>query len=386
MADIKELADMNDEEFMENADKIEPEEESNEDSQNSSEEENAAPANEEETEDNAEVDNSGSSSGSNNEVSEADSEATSQEESSEDKASESSSEEQAAPVMSAEDYEQFYKQVMMPIKANGKLIKLNSANDVISLIQQGANYTKKMQSIAPYRKQLKMLEDNELLDNDKIRFLIDVAKHDKDAIRKLLSEAKIDASDLSYDDETDEEGNPKPVQYYPKTPNVSDQEVAWSEAWKELLEQEKLDNVNTHDIIINMDSASQKQVYENPQILGLMHMTQACGAYDKIVNEMDRLKTLGYIQENAPFLSTFVEVKNLMLQHGLLNDEVAKLNGGTLPQELARRAYPPKKNTVADDKRVKAAAPSRSTGKRTKPFLNPLNMSDEEFLKRYDEI
>ena len=40
----------------------------------------------------------------------------------------------------------------------------------------------------------------------------------------------------------DDEGNPKPVQYYPKTPNVSDQEVAWSEAWKELLEQEKLDN------------------------------------------------------------------------------------------------------------------------------------------------
>ena len=381
MADIDELANMTDEEFEKIADIEEPED-------NNPSDDNPQDDNTPDDDDTKDEDNEPSNSGSNDDST--GNEPTSTEPDDANKADESpkqDEQDQIPALENAEQYEQFYKQVMAPIKANGKLIKLNSANDVISLIQQGANYTKKMQSIAPYRKQLKMLEDNELLDNDKLRFLIDVAKHDKDAIKKLLSEAKIDASELSYDEELDDEGNPKPVQYYPKTPNVSDQEVAWSEAWKELLEQEKLDNVDTHSVIMNMDSISQKQVYENPQILGLMHMTQACGAYDKIVAEMDRLKTLGYIKNEAPFLSTFIEVKNLMLQHGLLNDEVAKLNGGSIPnQAIAKGPAPSKKTTVANDKKAKAAAPSRSTGKSTKPFLNPLNMSDEEFLKHYDEI
>lgn len=380
MADIEELANMTDEEFEKIADIEEPED--NNPSDDNPQDDNTP------DDDTKDEDNEPSDSGSENDST--DNEPTSTEPDDANKADESSKQDEQVQIPAlenAEQYEQFYKQVMAPIKANGKLIKLNSANDVISLIQQGANYTKKMQSIAPYRKQLKMLEDNELLDNDKLRFLIDVAKHDKDAIKKLLSEAKIDASELSYEEELDDEGNPKPVQYYPKTPNVSDQEVAWSEAWKELLEQEKLDNVDTHSVIMNMDSISQKQVYENPQILGLMHMTQACGAYDKIVAEMDRLKTLGYIKNEAPFLSTFIEVKNLMLQHGLLNDEVAKLNGSSIPnQAIAKGPAPSKKTTVANDKKAKAAAPSRSTGKSMKPFLNPLNMSDEEFLKHYDEI
>ena len=380
MADIEELANMTDEEFEKIADIEEPED--NNPSDDNPQDDNTP------DDDTKDEDNEPSDSGSDDNST--DNEPTSTEPDNANKADESPKQDEQVQIPAlenAEQYEQFYKQVMAPIKANGKLIKLNSANDVISLIQQGANYTKKMQSIAPYRKQLKMLEDNELLDNDKLRFLIDVAKHDKDAIKKLLSEAKIDATELSYEEELDDEGNPKPVQYYPKTPNVSDQEVAWSEAWKELLEQEKLDNVDTHSVIMNMDSISQKQVYENPQILGLMHMTQTCGAYDKIVAEMDRLKTLGYIKDEAPFLSTFIEVKNLMLQHGLLNDEVAKLNGGSIPnQAIAKGPAPSKKTTVANDKKAKAAAPSRSTGKSTKPFLNPLNMSDEEFLKHYDEI
>lgn len=381
MADMNELVNMSDEEFEQYLNSDEPEEKEEEKTSDPEpqEEESAEP--EPEPEEKEEP----SSTGSEDENEPAPSE---EEKTDDSKEPESQETVQIPALENAEQYEQFYKQVMAPIKANGKLIKLNSANDVISLIQQGANYTKKMQSIAPYRKQLKLLEDNELLDDEKLRFLIDVAKHDKDAIRKLLSDAKIDASELSNDEELDDEGNPKPVQYYPKTPIVSDQEVAWSEAWKELLEQEKLDNVDTHSVIMNMDSISQKQVYENPQILGLMHMTQACGAYDKIVAEMDRLKTLGYIKDNAPFLSTFIEVKNLMLQHGLLNEEVRKLNGGNLPQEVGRGPVSSiKKNTtVANDKKAKAAAPSRSTGKSTKPFLNPLNMSDEEFLKHYDEI
>ncbi len=392
MADINELAAMTDEEFMKHSDEEEETETSNDQETNNDTDQDKTDdpdaSNQDETTDTS----SGSEDSTETTSSRTTGSGTADESNtgtdSKQGESDNEGEKDTTPALdNPQQYEEFYKKIMAPIKANGKNIKLNSAEDVISLIQQGANYTKKMQSIAPYRKHLKLLEDNDLLDGDKIRFLIDISKHDKDAIKKLLSEAKIDASELSYDDEVDEEGNPKPITYYPKTPNVSDQEVQWSEAWKELLEVEQSDNIDTHSIIMNMDSTSQKQIYENPQILMLMHQTQQCGAYDKIINEMERLKILGYIKENSPFLTTFVNVKDMMLQHGLLDEEVHKLaqqNGIPQTQSFVRNNT--KKKTVTNDAKAKAAAPSRSTGKSTKPFLNPLNMSDEEFMKHYDEI
>ena len=396
MTDINELAALTDEEFMKLSEKEDEDEQTSSDQDQEGDDQNGNnPKSESETNDDSsthevstessEKEISGEDSNSGSDKSETGTESGGTE--SDKGAEESNINDDSTPLLeNPQQYEEFYKKIMAPIKANGKNIKLKTAEDVISLIQQGANYTKKMQSIAPYRKQLKLLEDNDLLDNDKIRFLIDISKHDKDAIKKLLSEAKIDTSELSYDDEVDEEGNPKPVTYYPKTPNVTDQEVQWSEAWKELLEVEQLDNIDTHSIIMNMDGVSQKQIYENPQILMLMHQTQQCGAYDKIINEMERLKVLGYIKENSPFLTTFVDVKNMMLQHGMLDEEVKKLaqQNAPSPQTFVRNTK--KTNTVTNNAKAKAAAPSRSSGKSTKPFLNPLTMSDEEFMKHYDEI
>lgn len=63
------------------------------------------------------------------------------------------------------DYKSFYNTVMAPFKANGKEIKLQNAQEAIQLMQQGANYTRKMQSIAPYRKLISTLEDNGLITN-----------------------------------------------------------------------------------------------------------------------------------------------------------------------------------------------------------------------------
>ena len=391
MADITELAAMTDEEFLKHSDEEEETETSNDQETNNETDQDKTDdtdaSNQDETkdtssgsEDSTETTSSGTTGSGTADESNTGTDSKQGE-------SDNEGEKDTTPALdNPQQYEEFYKKIMAPIKANGKSIKLNTAEDVISLIQQGANYTKKMQSIAPYRKHLKLLEDNDLLDGDKLRFLIDISKHDKDAIKKLLSEAKIDASELSYDDEVDDEGNPKPITYYPKTPNVSDQEVQWSEAWKELLEIEQNDNIDTHSVIMNMDSISQKQVYENPQILMLMHQTQQCGAYDKIINEMERLKVLGYIKENSPFLSTFVSVKDMMLQHGMLDEELKKLTQQTAPQTQTFVRNTAKKKTVSNDAKAKAAAPSRSTGKSTKPFLNPLTMSDEEFMKHYDEI
>ena len=62
-----------------------------------------------------------------------------------------------------------YNKIMAPFKANGKMIELRSPEEAVSLMQMGANYTRKMQELQPHRKTLLMLQDNNLLDAEKLR-------------------------------------------------------------------------------------------------------------------------------------------------------------------------------------------------------------------------
>ena len=80
------------------------------------------------------------------------------------------------------DHKAFYEMVTKPIKANGKTVEIRTPEEAIKLMQMGANYTRKMQDIAPHRKVIMMLEDNGLLDTDKLSFLIDLEKMNPDAI------------------------------------------------------------------------------------------------------------------------------------------------------------------------------------------------------------
>lgn len=52
-------------------------------------------------------------------------------------------------------------------------MQVNSVDEAIQLMQMGANYTRKMQELQPHRKTLLMLENNGLLDEGKLSFLID---------------------------------------------------------------------------------------------------------------------------------------------------------------------------------------------------------------------
>ena len=61
-------------------------------------------------------------------------------------------------VTQSTDYKAFHDKMMAPFVANGKTIQLQSVDEAIQLMQMGANYTRKMQSIAPHRKVLMMLE------------------------------------------------------------------------------------------------------------------------------------------------------------------------------------------------------------------------------------
>ena len=82
-------------------------------------------------------------------------------------------------------------------------------------MQMGANYNKKMAALKPNLKLLKLLENNGLLSEEKLSFLIDLDKKNPDAITKLVKDSGLDPleMDVSKSD------------YKPNTYTVHDREV-----------------------------------------------------------------------------------------------------------------------------------------------------------------
>src|SRR5215207_849386 len=76
----------------------------------------------------------------------------------------------------------FMAEVLKPFKANGREMSVTSPEEVRTLMQQGANYNKKMQGLKPHLALVKQLEQNNLLSDEKIGFLIDLSKKNPEAM------------------------------------------------------------------------------------------------------------------------------------------------------------------------------------------------------------
>lgn len=258
------------------------------------------------------------------------------------------------------DYKEFYENIMKPFKANGKTVELKDPKDVVQLMQMGANFTRKMQDIAPHRKLLAALENNGLLDQEKLNLLIDVNNKNPEAIAQLLKQSKIDPLDIDVDTETE---------YKPKSYDVSDQEIALREV---------LDNLNSTDtgqstlnhIVKDWDSTSKEFVYNEPEALTLIHEQRENGIYENIANEIDRRKVLGQIPQNMPFIEAYKTVGD-----ELYAQPAPQKQAQPQVQPLERRAF---KQESVNSNKAKAAGHTRTTTK-GKAVVDITNMSDDAF-------
>ena len=272
------------------------------------------------------------------------------------------SKEQPSEKSATIDYKKFYEKIMTPFKANGKLITLKTPEEAIQLMQMGANYTRKMQAIAPYKKTLLMLENNGLLDEDKLSFLIDLDKKNPEAIKKLIKDAGIDPMDIDTSTEP---------QYKEGSHKVSNEEAAFMTVLDDLKQSQ--DGMQTiKEINSNWDDASKNILWSSPDIMRTIHQQRENGVYQLIVDEMERQRTLGNISPETPFLVAYKQIGDAL---------VANKKKAT-PQPVAVKAKTVKTSTVKNNEKAKAAAPNRTTPSAPKRFINPLAMSDEEFLKQ----
>ena len=279
---------------------------------------------------------------------------------------------ETAPV----DYKAFHDQVMAPFQANGKTIQLRSVDEAVQLMQQGANYTRKMQAIAPHRKVLMMLENNGLLDESKLSRLIDLEKKNPDAIRALVKEAGIDPLDIDVHEEST---------YTPGNHAVPDEAVAFQTTLDEV--SSTPDGQETvRQITASWDPESKAELWKDPSILGTIHQQRISGVYDRVVAEIERQRTIGAIPANVSLLNAYRVIGERMTQAGAFQDLVAAQQAAQHPavQHPVATRVASAKPAVTNSGKVSAAAPTRTaTPRRAEAFINPLAMSDDEFMKQF---
>jgi hypothetical protein len=271
------------------------------------------------------------------------------------------------------DYKQFHDEIMKPFKANGKMIELRTPEEAIQLMKMGANYTRKMQDLQPHRKVLLMLENNGLLDEGKLSYLIDLDKKDPTAIAKLVKEAKIDPMDIDVNADTAyREGNHL----------VSDEEASFRNALDEISSSDS-GKATLHVINSTWDQASKELLWKQPGVMSLINVQRETGIYDRIVTEIERRKTLGQLPQQQSFLQSYKEVGDALVASGAFADIVQQEQAPTAkPAPVATRTVAPKPQ-VKNGEKVSAAAPTRSSPRPVKPLINPLAMSDDDFLKDF---
>ena len=271
------------------------------------------------------------------------------------------------------DYQKAYGAIMAPFKANGKMMQVKSPEEAIQLMQMGANYTRKMQELQPQRKTLLLLENNGLLDEGKLSYLIDLSKGNPEAIKKLIKESNFDVLNTDFDKESTYQGG---------NHTVTDEEVNFRTTLDEL-NSNPVGKETLSIISSTWDQASKEVLWSNPEVMVTINAQRESGIYGRIVAEIDRRRTFGQIQPGTPFLHAYKAVGDDLQNSGAFADLVKPAPAQQAPapaaQPLAVKAALPK--PTGADPRVAAAAVHHTAPVKVDTSINPLAMSDEDFLK-----
>lgn len=259
------------------------------------------------------------------------------------------------------------------------------------LAEKGINYTKKMQAIAPWRKTISALETEKITHED-MNLMIDAMKGDKEAIASILKRTGVEAIDL-VDNDSDVEFKPK--DYGKSTAELDIEEITSS------ISQDK-EYAITHNVVSKQwDDASRDAMFEDPQMIALLHEDVKNGTYDKVAPIAMKLKIFGdsnksdidYYKEAGNVYFNKLKSENQANEASAKAESEAKLKAESEAKENADKIA----KTKADEKKrneTKESAKGRKNAATTKSkagnkgvidYLDMDNMSDDDFSAMMDK-
>jgi hypothetical protein len=260
-------------------------------------------------------------------------------------------EETATETTDEKDYKAFYDAVTAEFKANGTNLKVEDPNQIISMMQMGANYNKKMQGMKQQRA--------DLLDEGKLAFLIDLHKKSPEAIAKFVRESGVDVYDIDSEE--------KAKNYTPTTTAPTAAALDLEDTLSEM--QATPTYQRTMSVMLDtFDADSRAALVAKPSMILELNSHVATGAYDQIQGILTRERAMGNFNGQTD-LDAYMAIGGHLYQQGTLV-------GMSKPAVIK-----PKVKDEALDKQRKSAGGSPTTTPSTPSLHNVLSMSDEEFAK-----
>ena len=254
------------------------------------------------------------------------------------------------------DYKSAYEQILKPFKANGKEIKPKDINDVVSLMQMGANYTRKMQKLAPMRRAAESLSKAGISDKD-LSFLIDLHKGNKEAIKKLLKNNNLDITDIDFDEESKYQENYNNL--------ATDEDLNFQDA---IMDSSPENLSKMRDILDSWDADSRQKVLKDPNLIRGLDWEISSGRFEKIKERLDSERTFGRYKDYTD-LQAYIALAQQYEQQ----------------QAQYSKSQTRKTNRIQSKTADKSkAAPSKGKSTPHKSNLTPkqlMEMPEEEFLK-----
>lgn len=265
------------------------------------------------------------------------------------------------------DYKSAYEKVTQPFKANGVEMNVKDPEDIVRLMQMGANYAKKMAQLKPNLKLVKMLENNSI-DEAKLNTLIDISKKDPKAIAKLVKESGIDPLEISVEDAVD---------YKPTNYSISDKEFNLDQVLDSIKDSPTF--TKTIDVLTkSWDPASRTAISDNPEIITIINTHMENGVFEKVDNVIQQERSLGRLTGLSD-IQAYHQTAEHLYQTGQLRQEE---DTSAKPSETK----PDPKVAANRNKNRKAVAPVRQTGNsksKKSEDIDFLGLSDDDFLKKY---
>lgn len=265
------------------------------------------------------------------------------------------------------DFEAQHNALLKPFKANGKEISISSVEEARTLMQMGANYHKKMTGLKPNLRILKMLENNDLLDEGKLNYLIDLDKKNPAALTKLVKESGLDVHDIDTDEKID---------YNPNNYTVNDKEVELDETLGSIRDTDSYSQ--TLNIISKeWDATSKQMLLDNPAAIKVLNDHVQSGIYTKIAAAVETQRMLGQLPSSMSDLDAYKTVGDAINANGGFNSSQSKSAAPAKTSTTTKKVVDPK----LSKKKKAASSTSSSARKKANNAFNPLSLSDEEFSK-----
>jgi hypothetical protein len=239
-------------------------------------------------------------------------------------------------------------------------------------MQMGVDYSRKMEAMKPYQKVLKTLERNDLLDIEKVNFMIDLDKKDPEAIKKFLKDSNIDPMDIDLEDNTG---------YQPTDHSPSDKELAVDSVIDGIRGTASFDTT-VKVITEDWDTASRQLLLDEPDVIRIINDHVEAGIYDQITERLQDERVFGK-HAGLSDLVAYKAVGDAMFDEGAFGDPGTPTPPTPTPPAAAPQDEQDPKGsdeseTAKRKARRKAASPTKGSAATKKKGPDFSKMSDEQ--------